>query len=131
MGLWSLMQNVAAAWNPNQNTIKVSKKMSQDQLNGFVEALKADSSQLDKVNSAKDTDAVLAIAKDLGFSITAEELENLIEKNMDDSEVELTVEQLEAVAGGAGFFGALAGMGAFVIGMAAGTTYKGIKKANE
>ena len=105
--------------------------MSQDQLNGFVEALKADSSQLDKVNSAKDTDAVLAIAKDLGFSITAEELENLIEKNMDDSEVELTVEQLEAVAGGAGFFGALAGMGAFVIGMAAGTTYKGIKKANE
>ena len=71
--------------------------MSQDQLNGFVEALKADSSQLDKINSAKDADAVVAIAKDLGFSITAEELENLIEKNMDDSEVELTVEQLSLI----------------------------------
>ena len=104
--------------------------MSQDQLNGFVEALKADSSQLDKINSAKDADAVVAIAKDLGFSITAEELENLIQKNMDDSEEELTVEQLEAVAGGAAFFGGFAAFGGFIIGMAAGTTYKGVKDAN-
>ena len=104
--------------------------MSQDQLIAFAEALKADSSQLDKVNSAKDADAVVAIAKDLGFSITAEELENLIQKNMEDSEEELTVEQLEAVAGGAAFIGAGFGAGAFVIGAVAARIDTGIRQAN-
>lgn len=115
---------------PEPKYNQIFKKMSQDQLNAFAEALKADSSLLEKVNGAADSDAVLAIAKDLGFAFTAEELENLIEQNMEDSEDELTVEQLESVAGGAVFAGAAAGAGAFIIGAVAARIDTGIKQAN-
>lgn len=64
--------------------------MSEDQLNAFLEAVKADDAIQEKLNAAGDNDAVVAIAKAAGFSITAEEI---IQLNLSDEEV-------ESVAGG-------------------------------
>ena len=49
--------------------------MSEEQLKAFLEAVKADAGLQGKLKAAGDADAVLAIAKEAGFVITAEELE--------------------------------------------------------
>ena len=49
--------------------------MSEDQLKAFLEAVKADAGLQGKLKAAGDADAVVAIAKEAGFVITAEELE--------------------------------------------------------
>ena len=66
--------------------------MSEEQLNAFLEKVKADTSLQEKLNGATDTDAVVEIAKDAGFFISVDDLENA--KTM------LSEEELGVVAGG-------------------------------
>ena len=66
--------------------------MSEEQLKAFIEKVKADTSFQEKLKSAADSDAVLAIAKDAGCSISADDLKNAQSK--------LSNEELEGVAGG-------------------------------
>ena len=65
--------------------------MSEEQLKAFLEKVKADTSLQEKLKAASDADAVVAIAKEAGFSISAE-----------DYASELSDEELEGVAGGYG-----------------------------
>ena len=74
-----------------------------DNHSAFIEAVAADSSLQEKLNSVADADAIVAIAKEAGFVISAEEVENHLKEKMKDSEEELTTEQLEAVTGGVAF----------------------------
>jgi predicted ribosomally synthesized peptide with nif11-like leader len=74
--------------------------MADDQFKAFLEAVAADSSLQEKLNSVADADAVVAIAKEAGFVISAEAVENHLKEKIEDSEEELTDGQLEAVAGG-------------------------------
>ncbi|WP_114990919.1 Nif11-like leader peptide family natural product precursor [Synechococcus sp. UW179A] len=66
--------------------------MSEEQLKAFLEKVKGDTSLQEKLQAAADSDAVLAIAKDAGFSISADDL-----KKVQD---EVTEEELEGAAGG-------------------------------
>ena len=66
--------------------------MSEEQLKAFLEKVKADTSLQEKLKAAGDADAVVAIAKDAGFMITAEELKN--------AQAEVSDEELEGAAGG-------------------------------
>jgi predicted ribosomally synthesized peptide with nif11-like leader len=50
--------------------------MSEEQLKAFLEAVKADAALQKKVEAAADNDAVVAIAKEAGFVITAEAFKN-------------------------------------------------------
>ena len=67
--------------------------MSEEQLKAFLEAVKADTGLQEKLKAATDNDAVAAIAKDAGFSISAEDLKNAPQEELSD-------EELEGVAGG-------------------------------
>ena len=67
--------------------------MSEEQLKAFLEKVKADTSLQEKLKAAADSDAVLAIAKEAGFSIYADDLKN--------AQSEISEEELEGVAGGA------------------------------
>jgi predicted ribosomally synthesized peptide with nif11-like leader len=64
--------------------------MSEDQLKAFLEAVKADAGLLEKLKDAVDPDAVVAIAKEAGFVISAEGI----------SDEEVSEKELESVAGG-------------------------------
>ena len=66
--------------------------MSEEQLKAFLEEVKGDTSLQEKLKAAGDADAVVAIAKDAGFMITAEELKN--------AQAEVSDEELEGAAGG-------------------------------
>ena len=68
--------------------------MSEEQLKAFLEKVKGDTSLQEKLKAAGDADAVVAIAKDAGFMITAEELKN--------TQAEVSDEELEGASGGAG-----------------------------
>ena len=70
--------------------------MSEEQLKAFLEKVKSDTSLQEKLNGAADADAVVEIAKDAGFSITAEDIQS-----MQSATVELSDEELEGAAGGA------------------------------
>ena len=65
--------------------------MSEEQLKAFIEKVKADTSLQEKLKAAADTNAVVAIAKEAGFSISAE-----------DYASELSDEELEGAAGAGG-----------------------------
>ncbi|KZR85654.1 Nitrogen fixation protein of unknown function [Synechococcus sp. MIT S9509] len=67
--------------------------MSEEQLKAFLEKVKADTSLQEKLKAAADVDAVLAIAKEAGFMISAEDLKNA-------QVTELSDEELEGAAGG-------------------------------
>ena len=71
--------------------------MSEEQLKAFLEKVKADTSLQEKLNGAADADAVMEIAKEAGFSITAEDIQS-----MQSATVELSDEELEGAAGGWG-----------------------------
>ena len=71
--------------------------MSEEQLKAFLEAVKADAGLQQKLKGAGDADAVLAIAKEVGFAISAEELKS--------TQSEISEEELEGVAGGSRTFG--------------------------
>ena len=69
--------------------------MSEEQLKAFLEKVQGDTSLQEKLKAAADSDAVLAIAKEAGFSISADDLKNAESaKPLDD--------ELEAAAGGVG-----------------------------
>ena len=66
--------------------------MSEDQLKAFLEKIKGDPSLQEKLEAAADSDAVLAIAKEAGFSISADDLKK--------AQAEVSDEELEGAAGG-------------------------------
>ena len=66
--------------------------MSKEQLNAFLEKVQGDTSLQEKLNAAADSDAVLAIAKEAGFSISADDLNKAQSEAIDD--------ELEEAAGG-------------------------------
>ena len=68
--------------------------MSEEQLKAFLEKVKADTSLQEKLKAAADSDAVLAIAKEAGFAITAEDIQSM------QSATDLSDDELEGVAGG-------------------------------
>ena len=74
--------------------------MSEEQLKAFLEKVKADTSLKEQLKAASDADGVVAIAKEAGFKISAEDLKN--------TEVELSEEELEGVTGGTIAHGATA-----------------------
>ena len=65
--------------------------MSEEQLKAFLEKVKADISLKEKLKAASDADDVVAIAKEAGFKISAEDLKN--------TKVELSEEELEGLGG--------------------------------
>ncbi|QNI54390.1 nif11-like leader peptide domain protein [Synechococcus sp. BIOS-E4-1] len=67
--------------------------MSEDQLKAFLEKVKGDTSLQEKLKAAADVDAVVAIAKDAGFSVSAD--------NLKKAQSEISEEELEGAAGGA------------------------------
>ena len=71
--------------------------MSEEQLKAFIEKVKADTSLHEQLKAAADTDAVLAIAKEAGFMISADDWEKAKPK---PKTRELSDEQLDGVAGG-------------------------------
>ena len=72
--------------------------MSSEQLQLFIEKVKSDNDLAEKLKGVQSDEQVIAIAKELGFTITNDALESLFPEEQD-----LTEEQLEAVAGGFGF----------------------------
>ena len=66
--------------------------MSEEQLKAFLEKVKADTSLQEKLKAASDADAVVAIAKEAGFSISADDLKK--------AQSEISEEELEGVASG-------------------------------
>ncbi len=68
--------------------------MSEEQLKAFWEAVQADTSLQEKLRATTDADSVASIAKEAGFEITADEVE--------EAQSELSAEELKAVAGGLG-----------------------------
>ena len=66
--------------------------MSEEQLKAFLEKIKGDTSLQEKLKAAADSEAVLAIAKEAGFSLSADDLNK--------TQSELSEEDLECVAGG-------------------------------
>ena len=71
--------------------------MSEEQLKALLEKVKGDTSLQEKLNGAADSGAVVEIAKEAGFSITAEDIQS-----MPSATVELSDEELESAAGGWG-----------------------------
>jgi len=66
--------------------------MSNESLIEFLENVKNDSNLQEKLKAAADSDAVLAIAKEAGFSISVDDLKN--------AQPEVSDKELEAAAGG-------------------------------
>jgi len=71
----------------------ISLDMSEEQLKAFLEAVKADAGLQEKLNATADSDSVMAIAKEAGFLISADEFQRAHERS-------LTEEELEGVTGG-------------------------------
>ena len=69
--------------------------MSEEQLKAFLEKVKSDAELQEKLKASADANAVVAIAKEAGFSITAEDIQS-----MQSATVELSDDELEQVAGG-------------------------------
>ena len=69
--------------------------MSEEQLKAFMEAVKADAGLQEKLNTAVDADAVVAIAKEVGFLISAEEVQR--------AQAEIPEDALGGVAAGASY----------------------------
>ena len=67
--------------------------MSEEQLKAFIEKVQGDDSLQEKLKAAADTDVVVAIAKEAGFSISADDLNKAQQSEISD-------EELEGVAGG-------------------------------
>ncbi len=66
--------------------------MSEEQLKAFIAKAKDDQSIQEKLKEAKTADAVVSIAKEAGFSISADDLKK--------AQSEISEEELEGVAGG-------------------------------
>ena len=66
--------------------------MSEEQLKAFIEKVQGDDSLQEKLKAAANPDVVVSIAKEAGFSISADDLTK--------DQYELSDEELEGVAGG-------------------------------
>ena len=73
---------------------RYTQAMSEEQLRAFMEAVKADAGLQEKLKAAVDADAVVAVTKEAGFLISADELKRT------QAVTELSEEELEGVAGG-------------------------------
>ena len=71
--------------------------MSEEQLKAFLEKVKSDTELQEKLRAAASPEAALQIAKEAGFSITAEDIQS-----MQSATVEVSDEELESAAGGRG-----------------------------
>ncbi|QNI48869.1 Nif11-like leader peptide family natural product precursor [Synechococcus sp. A15-60] len=69
--------------------------MSEEQLKAFLEKVKVDTSLQDKLKAAASPEAAIEIAKEVGFSITAEDIQS-----MQSATVEVLDEELEGASGG-------------------------------
>ena len=69
--------------------------MSEEQLKAFLEKVKTDTSLQEKLKAAASPDAAVEIAKDAGFSISAEDIQL-----MQLATVEVSDDELEGAAGG-------------------------------
>ena len=67
--------------------------MLEEQLKAFLEKVKADTSLQEKLKAAADNNAILDIAKEAGFNISADDLQKAQSTKLSD-------EELEGVAGG-------------------------------
>ncbi|MDC3044258.1 Nif11-like leader peptide family natural product precursor [bacterium] len=67
--------------------------MSEEQLNAFLEKVKSDTELQEKLKAAASPEAAIEIAKDAGFSITAEDIQSMQSRELSD-------EDLEGAAGG-------------------------------
>ena len=79
--------------------------MSEEQLKAFLEKVKGDTSLLERLKAVADANAVIAIAKEAGFSISADDLTK--------AQSELSEEDLEGLAGGGSVFGSGGVLGFF------------------
>ena len=70
--------------------------MSKEQLKAFLEKVKADTNLQEKLKAVFNTDEVVALAKDEGFMLSADEI------NAEYLKIKLSDEELESVAGGWG-----------------------------
>ena len=66
--------------------------MSEEQLKAFIAKVQGDTSLQEKLKAAADANTVSAIAKEAGFSISADDINK--------AQSELSEEELEGVAGG-------------------------------
>ena len=69
--------------------------MSKEQLNAFLEKLQGDTSLQEKLKAAASPEAAFQIAKDAGFSITAEDVNSALKQQS-----EMTNAELESASGG-------------------------------
>ena len=69
--------------------------MSEEQLNALLEKVKADTGLQEKLNAAASPEAAIEIAKDAGFSITAEDIQS-----MQSGHLEASDEELKGASGG-------------------------------
>jgi len=69
--------------------------MSEEQLKAFMEAVEADAGLQEKLNAAADAEAVVGIAEEAGFLISAD-----LVQGFPDLGSEISEEELESVAGG-------------------------------
>ena len=69
--------------------------MSKEQLNAFLEKVKSETELQDKLKAAASPEAALQIAKEAGFSITAEDIQS-----MQSAPGEVSDEELEGASGG-------------------------------
>ena len=67
--------------------------MSEEQLKAFLEKVKGDTSLQEKLKSAGSNEAAIEIAKEAGFSITAEDIQSM-------QSVEVSDDELEGATGG-------------------------------
>ena len=73
--------------------------MSEEQLKAFLEKVQADTNIQEKLKAAASPEAAIEIAREAGFSITAEDIQS-----MQSATVELSDEELEGAAGGMCWF---------------------------
>lgn len=83
----------------SHNNVRKTPVMSQDQLQAFGEAVATNADLQEQLNAAADADAVVEIAKQAGFLISAEDLEQA------KAQTELSDAELEQVTGGIGGLG--------------------------
>ena len=69
--------------------------MSEEQLNAFLEKVKSDAELQEKLKAAASQEAALELAKEAGFSMTAEDIQPIQSES-----VGLTDDELEGAAGG-------------------------------
>ena len=93
--------------------------MSEEQLKALIEKAKNDTELLEQLKTADSTETVIGMAKEAGFSITADDLKPL-------EELELSDEELEGVSGGFSIIDCKIAV-AVTVGLASGKTIDELK----